>query len=257
MEAEEVSQHSIHTEGTINATVKKEEQSSKIEDAYEESFPKVSDGAPAESGNHGISEQLEGTARGSGESQRQREPTDSDSKTVKATDHRSSMPQSGKRNRIGGISSEVVVNNIHGLSMVEGGSHDDLSEKRRSALKDALKNSRPSSNIKSNAVTNDQQELSHHITDRSQKILIKSMMKDSLAQEGLPEEYEDENFEESQQAPSGGREQREIKAGQRSHVVQTNRTQSNDDKYSDEQQFEQPAAAQTTETAAHNEAAAK
>ena len=66
-----------------------------------------------------------------------------------------------------------------------------------SALKDALKNSRPSSNIISNAVTNDHQELSHHITDRSNKILIKSMMKDSLAHEGLPEEYEDEKFEDS------------------------------------------------------------
>jgi len=85
-------------------------------------------------------------------------------------DHRSSMPQSAMRNRIGGISSDVAVNNIQGLSMVEGGSHDELSEKRRSALKDALKdalkNSRPSSNIISNAVTNDHLELSHHITDR-------------------------------------------------------------------------------------------
>ena len=116
---------------------------------------------------------------------------------MKAMDHRSSMPQSAMRNRIGGISSDVAVNNIQGLSMVEGGSHDELSEKRRSALKDALKNSRPSSNIISNAVTNDHQELSHHITDRSNKILIKSMMKDSLAHEGLPEEYEDEKFEDS------------------------------------------------------------
>lgn len=248
MEAEEVSQHSIHTEGAISATVKKEEQSSKIEDAYGESFPKVSDGAPAESGEHGISEQLEGTGRGSRESQRHREATDSDSKTVKAMDHRSSMPQSAMRNRIGGISSDVAVNNIQGLSMVEGGSHDELSEKRRSALKDALKNSRPSSNIISNAVTNDHLELSHHITDRGQKILIKSMMKDSLAHEGLPEEYEDEKFEESQQAPSGG--QPDIKPSQRSRV-QTNRTQSND-KYSDEQ-FEQPAQTDT----ARNEAAAK
>jgi hypothetical protein len=70
------------------------------------------------------------------------------------------------RNRIGGISSDVAVNNIQGFSMVEGGSHDELSEKRRSALKDALHNSRPSSYIISNAVTNDHLELSHHITDR-------------------------------------------------------------------------------------------
>lgn len=146
MEAEEVSQHSIHTEGAISATVKKEEQSSKIEDGYGDSFPKVSDGAPAESGEHGISEQLEGTARGSKESQRLREPTDSDKKAMKTADHRSSIPEGAMRNR---ISSDVAVNNIQGqsLSMVEGGSHDELSEKRRSALKDALKNSRPSSNI--------------------------------------------------------------------------------------------------------------
>lgn len=244
MEAEEVSQHSIHTEGALSATLKKIEESSKIEDAYGESFPKVSDAHPAESGDHGISEELEGAPSGSRESQRQQKESDSKTAVKAAADHRSSMPQSAMRNRIGGISSDVAVNNIH--SMVDGGgSHDDLSDKRKSALKDTLKNSRPSSNIISNAVTNDNLELSHHITDRGQKILIKSMLKDSLAHEGLPEEYEDEKFEESQQAPSGG--QRDIKPA----LLETNRTQSNE-KYSDEQ-FEHPAQTDT----AQNKAATK
>lgn len=75
------------------------------------------------------------------------------------------------------------------------------------------------------------------------------MIKDSLAHEGLPEEYEDEKFEDHQQAPSGG--QPDVKVTQRSRVDTTNGTQSND-KYSDEQ-FEQPAPTET----ARNEAAAE
>jgi hypothetical protein len=82
--------------------------------------------------------------------------TDSESKTRKAGKTLSSFPESGKKIRLGSnVGSDVFVNNTKGLSIDEVLGKDDNSEKRRSVMRDALKNSRPSSNKGSNAVTHD------------------------------------------------------------------------------------------------------